>query len=197
MEPEQKKILNLFVYLIAITVLFSLIKMITPIIETYFSAQAGLLALIQAYPLWILFAFSLVLSGMHTVFYKFFMDKNVIEQMNQSKEEQKELNKRIKEAQNNPEQLAKLQKEILEKSMKMTSNSFGAMFSMKSILMNYLPTIAIIFLIIGPLYMAANIGFLLPITLPLFGKMGGWLFCTFLFTLVTSMVFKSIFKTAF
>jgi uncharacterized membrane protein (DUF106 family) len=90
--------------------------------------------------------------------------------------------------------MAEIQKEMMDKSMKAMSISFKTLFSLKSILLTLFPSVAFLFLIVGPLYFAANIGYIIPLTLPFMGKTGGWLFFSVLGSLIFSPVLKKILK---
>jgi len=197
MEEQSKKMMNIMMYFAVIMILFSIIRAISPTVQAFFKAQTALMTFISAYPLHILVVIALLMAIMQTLTYKLAIDKDTLALIKQSKEESKEMQKRMKELRNHPEKLAALQKEMFDKTMQSTSQSLHAMFTPKSILMSYLPSIIIIFLIVGPAFMAANVGFIFPITptLPLYHKVGGWLFSIFMLTIVFSMVVKKVLKS--
>jgi len=197
MEEQSKKMMNIMLYFVIIMVLFAGVRAISPAIKAFFKEQTGLMTFISAYPLHILVVIALLMAIMQTFTYKLAIDKDTLALIKKSKEESKEMQKRMKELRSHPEKLAALQKEMFDKTMQSTSQSLHAMFTPKSILMSYLPSIVIIFLIVGPMFMAANVGFIFPFTptLPLYGKVGGWLFSIFMFTIIFSMVVKKVMKS--
>jgi len=197
MEEQSKKMMNLMLYFVIIMALFSLINAITPAIRAFFKEQTGLMTFISAYPLHILIVVALLMAIMQTFTYRLAIDKDTLAEIKKAKEESKEMQKKMKELRNHPEKLAAMQKEMLDKTMQSTSKSLHAMFTPKSILISYLPSIIIVFMIIGPMFMAANVGFIFPITptLPLYGKVGGWLFSIFMITIIFSMVVKKVMKS--
>jgi len=194
MEEEKKKILNLFLVMILLFGTFSIVQSFSPAMIGVFKNMPVLTNIIANQPLLMIIIFSFMLSLYTTLFYKYGLNKEDVEEMKKSKQESKELQKKMQESKNDPKKMAEIQKEMMEKSMKTMSLSFKTLFSLKSILLTLLPSVVFLFLIVGPLYFAADIGYLIPLTLPFFGKTGGWLFCNVLGSLIFSPILKKILK---
>jgi len=194
MEEERKKVLNLVLIMILLFGIFSIIRNLSPTMIEFFKGIPVLTSIIASQPLLIIAICSFLLSLYTTLFYKYGLNKEDLEEMKKSKKESKELQKKMQEYKNDPQKMADIQKEMMEKSMKAMSLSFKTLFSLRSILLTLLPSVVFLFLIVGPLYFAANVGYIIPLTLPLFGKTGGWLFYTILGSLIFSPILKKLLK---
>ncbi len=106
-----------------------------------------------------------------TLVTKYVTDQN---RMKELKEIQKACNIRVKENKNNPEELSKVNKEIMECSMELMKHS------MKPMLYTFLPLILIFFWIRGT-YAESSIA-------------GSWLWYYIGTSIVSSIIFRKIFK---
>ena len=166
----------------------------SPAMIGVFKNMPVLTNIIANQPLLLMMIFSFMLSLYTTLFYKYGLNKEDLAEMKKSKQESKELQKKMQEYKTDPKKMAEIQKEMMDKSMKTMSLSFKTFFGLKSIIFTLLPSVVFLFLIVGPLYFAANIGYILPLTLPFFGKTGGWLFCSVLGSLIFSPLLKKVLK---
>jgi hypothetical protein len=95
-------------------------------------------------PFWAIFIISLVISLIITLVYKWVTDQNLMKSL---KEEQKEMQKKVKSLKDNPPEMMKVQKEAMKKNMTYMKHSF------KPTLITMIPII----LIFG--WMAAHLTF--------------------------------------
>ncbi len=197
-ENIGKQFKNLFLFLIFM-ILFSVFsKKIFPIVEEFFKGKtiAGIIAM---HPVWWLWIFSFMLSLIGVLFYKYGIDKALLEKMKDRRRESKEMQEKINQARkdNDMKKMQELQKEMMDKSMQSMSGSFSMMFSQKFIFFLMLPSIALIWFFVGPLYAAAGVGKtnFMPwqFNFPLIGD-GGWLFCLILFSFILSIPLRKLFK---
>jgi uncharacterized membrane protein (DUF106 family) len=72
-------------------------------------------------PFWIIFAIALIATVIITIIYKIVTDQDLMKRL---KEDQKDMQKKMKEFREHPEKLAQLQKEMWSKSMEQMKHSF-------------------------------------------------------------------------
>ena len=200
MEEQKSMLGNLFLFMIIIFLLLTFSKQVSVYAEGFFKTQQGLINMVSSQPLLIIIFLSFIFSFIASLFYKFGIDKETLKQIKDGKEESKRLQKQIKENRGNPQKSAVLQKELMEKSMQSMSASFKLMFSKRFIFLVTVPSIILLFFIVGPLYMAADVGYMIPkegFKFLWFGRVGGWLFCIILFSMVFTPIIKKMLKSEF
>ncbi len=198
MAEEHKSMMGtLFLFMIVMLLFFTYSKKISATMTSFFENQEWLTSIIASQPLLIIIALSFLFSLFTSLFYKFGVDKETVEKIKATKEESKKLREKMKEHRNDPQKLAALQKEMMEKSMGSISLPFKMMFSKKFIFLVTIPSISFLWFAVGPLYRAAEVGYMIKwgFKLPLVGTGGGWLFCIIFFSFIFTPLIKKILKS--
>lgn len=189
---------RMLLFFVIIMLFWQVANRISPSIKEYFSEQEFLMAIVFSHPLISIILCSLLISSYTNLFYKFGIPKETLERMKLAKQENKEMQAKIKELKSEPEKMMKMQKEMMAKSMQNASASMGAMFSPKFIFLVSLPSLLFLFLIVGPIFMAAKVGYILNWGFSIFGRTGaGWLLTLILLSLIFTPITKKIFKLDF
>jgi len=197
MEERKGIISGFFLLMIVILLFYAYSSKISTAMMSLFENSGWLTSIIASYPLLIIIVLSFLFSLFTSFFYKICIDKETLAKIKASKEESKILRGKMSEYKNDPQKLAALQKEMMEKSMASMSAPFKIMFSKKFILLVTMPSICFLWFIVGPLYRAAEVGYMIKwgFKLPIFGIGGGWLFCIILFSFIFTPIVKKILKS--
>ncbi len=198
-EEIQKSMFGTMILFLAVIMLsWQVIAKLAPIFQEFFSEQEWLMGIISSYPLVSIILFSFLMSSYTNLFYKFGISKETLEKMKLAKHENREMQKKLRELRNEPEKMMKMQKEMMSKSMHNSFASMGTMFSKKFIFLVSLPSLCFLFLVVGPIFMAANVGYIFNWGFSLFGRTGsGWLLTLILLSLILTPITKKIFKLDF
>ena len=141
---------------------------------------------------------SFLVSLYTNLFYKFGIPKETLEKMKQAKQENKDMQKKLKDLKDDPEKMMKMQKDMMAKSFQNASVSMGTMFSPKFIFLVSIPSLSMLFLVIGPIFAAAKVGYILNWGISIFGRTGsGWLLTLILLSLILTPITKKILKLDF
>lgn len=194
MEERGSLMKGFFVFFIVLLPVLLFAKSIMEYMtEAIKESAPSLTQFVSENPLFSIIIISIAFTTFNTLSYKFLTSKETTDKIKQLKEEQKELQRKVKEEKDHEKMLA-LQKEMMEKSMKSLSLSMSHLFSPKFILLTTAPFIYLLWFLVGPLYYAAEVGFIIKLNLPFIGPVGGWLFCIILFTFILSIPLRKIFK---
>ncbi len=199
-EQQQQKsmLITMVLFLVVLMAFWQVAAKVTPLTTEFFKSQTWLTSIISSYPLIAMIIFALITSFYTNLFYKFGISKEVLEKMISSKKEQKELRLKIKENKDNPQKMAELQKEMMSGSFQNLSVSMGNMFSTKFIFFVTLPSLIYLFMLIGPLYNAANVGYIVNWGFSIFGRTGaGWLLTLIFLTVILASITKKLLKLDF
>lgn len=146
------------------------------------------IAFVQWSPLISILSISIVLNLILILVYKKLINQ---QKYNELKKRQKELRAKMKEASKNKDitKMNDIQKELLKisaENMKIT---------MKPTIIIMIPLL-IFFWILGKIYTSAGIGNIIywGKDLPIIHEGAGWLLCYIIFSLISSIVFRKIFK---
>lgn len=196
-EEHKSMTSSLFLFMVVMLLFFAYSKKISTAAASFFEKQVWLTSIIASYPLLIIIMLSFLYSLFTSLFYKHGIDKESLERIRAVKEESKKLREKMNEYKNDPQKLAALQKEMMEKSMGNMSVSFKMMFGKKFLFLLTIPSICFLWFIVGPLYMVAKVGYMIRwgFKLPLFGTGGGWLFCIIVFSFIFIPIIKKILKS--
>lgn len=197
MEEHKSITGNFFLFMIVMLLFFAYSKKISTTMISFFEGTIWLTSIIASHSLLIIIVSSLFFSLFTSLFYKFCIDKETLAKIKAAKEESKMLREKMGEYKSDPQKLAALQKEMMEKSMGSMSTSFKIMFNKKFLFLVTIPSICFLWFIIGPLYRAAKVGYMIRwgFKLPLVGTGGGWLFCIIFFSFIFTPIIKKILKS--
>lgn len=198
MAEEHKGMISTFLlYLVVIFFFFTYSKKISIAMTSFFETQTWLTSIIASQPLLIIIAISFLFSLFTSLFYKFGIDKETLGKIKEAKEESKKLREKMKEYRNDPQKLAALQKEMMENLSRNTLAPLKIIFNKKFIFLVTIPSICFLWFIVGPLYRAAEVGYMIRwgFKLPLVGIGGGWLFCVIFFSFIFTPIIKKILKS--